>query len=260
MEDVRMEIRTLIVDDEPLGRRRVRQLLEEAESITIVGECKNGNEAVAAIKELKPDLVFLDIEMPGKNGFDVLEEVGADCVPCVVFVTAYDEYALQAFDFHAVDYLLKPFDRERFLEAVDRARAELESTNGSVQKQLLSLLEELKEKERFPKRVAVKEKGKVVFVRIGEIDWIESSGNYVRLHVGDTSHLMRSTLSGLEDQLDPLEFIRIHRSILVNVDRIREVHPWFHGDFAVELYDGTRLSLSRTYRPKFEQVVSQFST
>jgi two-component system, LytTR family, response regulator len=242
-----MTIRVCIADDEPLARERIRTFLEQEPDVRVVSECADGAEAIAEIQRERPDLVFLDIQMPVVDGFGVLRALDDALPPAVIFVTAHDEYALQAFEVHALDYLLKPFNGERFRRALQRARLELlKEQPAGVSQRLLSLLEELQQQGRRPQeRLVLKTSGRVSFLKVDEIDWIEAEGNYVRLHVGVTSHLLRETMKGIEARLDPSRFIRIHRSTIVNTDRIRELQPLFHGEYAVILQDGTRLTASR---------------
>ena len=245
--------RVLIADDEPLARERLRMLLAREEWVEIAGECHNGAEAVTAIQKLRPDLVFLDVQMPGATGFDVIEAVGVAHMPPVVFVTAYDRYALRAFDVHALDYLLKPFDRERFQQALARARQHLERKDaGDLERRLLELVQDLRSSPQRPERFVIKSGGRVFFVRTDEIDWIEAAGNYVKLHVGSEAHLLRETMNSLEAQLDPDTFYRIHRCHIVNIERVKELQPWFNGEYVVFLRSGTRLTLSRGYREKLQ--------
>jgi len=247
-----VKIRTLIVDDEPLARERVKRFLRDEKDVSIIGECGNGADAVKAIRSERPDLVFLDIQMPEKNGFEVIRSLDGKQLPTVVFVTAYDQYALQAFDVHALDYLLKPFNRDRFQRAVDRAREQIDDRRrGDLDERLTSLIENLKTDKKYLDRLVVKTVGRVFFLKTDEIDWIEAAGNYVRLHVGRESHMIRETMNGIETKLDPEKFIRIHRSTVVHIDRIKELHPMFSGDYAVMLRDGTELALSRNYRERF---------
>jgi two-component system LytT family response regulator len=250
-----MKIRTLIVDDEPLARERVRSLLNEQPGVEVIGEAQDGDQAVQAILKDSPDLVFLDVQMPQKTGFDVIQAVGAERMPAVVFVTAYDQHALKAFEVHAVDYLLKPFDRERFEGAVDRARRQLENADTGVLKHQLQRLVAQLTPAASPRqeRLIVKTGGRLFFLRADEIDWIEAAGNYVRLHVGKESHLLRETMNAIEARLDPNQFLRIHRSRIVNMERVKELHPWFNGDYAVILRDGTKLMLSRGYRDRLQE-------
>lgn len=248
-----MKIRALIVDDEPLARARLRTLLSEEADVEVVGECGDGLEAVAAVQDLTPELVFLDVQMPTLDGFGVVEALDPGALPVIVFVTAYDRYALQAFEVHALDYLLKPFDRDRFQKALERARAELQrSGSAETSQKLLAMLED-KAVRKPLERLIIKSAGRVFFLRTEEIDWIEAAGNYVRLHVGAEAHLLRETMNGLEGRLDPGHFLRIHRSTIVNVDRIQELQAWFHGDYLVILRDGTQLTLSRGYRQKVQE-------
>jgi two-component system, LytTR family, response regulator len=248
-----MKIRTLIVDDEPLARQRIRTLLAGEKDIDIIGECADGCQALEAVAQHRPDLVFLDVQMPLLDGFGVLEGISGERMPTVIFVTAYDRFALKAFEVHALDYLLKPFDRQRFHKALERARVQVQHPSHSkINQQLLDLLEDVKGKNKFLDRLVVKSEGRVSFVRAEEIDWIEAAGNYLRLHVGKDTHLLRETMSKLEARLNPRQFLRIHRSTIVNLDRIRELEPTFHGDYAVLLRNGTELTLSRGYRDKLQ--------
>ncbi|MBV6520364.1 MAG: Transcriptional regulatory protein BtsR [Gemmatimonadaceae bacterium] len=274
-------MKVLIVDDEPIARRRVRRLLRMEEDVEVVGECSSGSEAVAAIREHRPDLVFLDVQMPDLDGFGVVAALGDERLPAIVFVTAYDEYAVRAFDVHAMDYLLKPFDPERFRAAFLRARSHLEQVSSAdAGRKITALLEQVlggakagavlaanssgngagavaaaatPARVRFLDRLMVKHDGRVFFVKVSDVDWFEASGNYVRVYVGRASHLIRETMHGIEAQLDPNEFARIHRAVIVNLDRIRELQPWFAGDYIVILRDGRQLKLSRTYREALQQ-------
>lgn len=246
-----MKINTLIVDDEPLARDRVKRFLRDEHDINIIGECGNGREAVSAIKEKKPDLVFLDIQMPEKNGFEVVKSLESKIMPSVIFVTAYDQYALQAFDVHALDYLLKPFNRERLHKAVLHARDQIETKRmGNLDERLASLIADLRGEKKYLERLVVKSVGRVFFLKVDEIDWIEAAGNYVKLHAGREAHMIRETMNGIEAKLDPDKFLRIHRSTVVHIDRIKELHPMFSGDYAVILRNGTELALSRNYRER----------
>jgi two-component system LytT family response regulator len=235
-------IRALIVDDEPLARRGVRVRLERAGDVEIIGECANGSDAVVAIRELSPDLVFLDVQMPGVDGFGVVEQVGAEQMPIVVFVTAYDAHALKAFDVHALDYLLKPIDDERFDVAVERARRRI-AERKAIGQQLAAVLAELRDR-----RILIKDRGKVIIVNESDIDWVEAEGDYVRVHAGGRGHLLRETMSAIAKRLDPARFARIHRSTIVNVSRIRALKPHPNREYTVVLRDGTQLKLSRGYR------------
>ena len=261
-----MKIRTLIVDDEPLGRERIRTLLADDQEIEIIEECPDGRRAVAAIERSKPDLVFLDVQMPEMDGFAVLDAIASGHMPVIIFVTAYDRYAVQAFEVHALDYLLKSFDRDRFQAALVRAKEEihrlkasvLDPKIGALNERLAGLLEDLQTKQKRLTRLVVKSGGRIVFLRVEEIDWVEAADNYVRIHSGRESHLIRETLQSLESRLNPDKFLRIHRSTVVNLDRIRELQPIFHGDYLVRLSDGTELTLSRNYREKLLEPLGQF--
>lgn len=253
-------MKILIVDDEPLARERVRRLLKDETGVEIVGEAGNGREAAAAIREKAPELVFLDVQMPEMNGFEVLKTLGENKIPAIVFTTAYDQYAIQAFEYHALDYLLKPFSRERFRRAVRHAREHLENLKqtGSVDERLVSLLENLAGK-KYLERIVVKNAGRVFFIKTDEIDWIEAAGNYLKLHVGREAHLIRETMQAIEAKLDPQKFFRIHRSALVQIDRIKELHPLFGGDYAVILRNGAELTLSRHYRDRLPELFGNLS-
>jgi len=247
-----MPLNTLIVDDEPLAREGLRMLLAEDPDIGEIREAKDGREAVAAIRELRPDLVFLDVQMPEMDGFSVVEAIDAEPMPAVVFVTAHDRYALEAFEVNAIDYLLKPVTRERFAQALAKAKARLLQPAREESRQILSLLETLATPRRQLKRLAVRTAGKTLFVDIDDVDWIEAAENYVRLHVGRASHLVHVALSTLEKSLDPETFLRIHRSILVNVGRIKELEPSVHGEYVVTLENDVRLRSGRTYHEKLK--------
>lgn len=249
-------LKVMLVDDEPLARGKLRRLLADATEVEIVGEAGSAEEARDKLQELRPDLLFLDIQMPGQDGFALLESLPAHDLPAVVFVTAYDEHAVRAFEVSALDYLLKPFDRERLELALERAREALARRDGvGLDEQLRSMLQELRGEQPFLDRFVVRSVGRIVFVRAADVDWIEAAGNYVRLRIGKESHLLRETMSSLETRLDPRVFARIHRSTIVNIDRIKELNHIFHGDYSVLLKDGTRLTLSRGYREQFERIV-----
>jgi two-component system, LytTR family, response regulator len=249
-----MKIRTLIVDDEALARQRLRQLLVDEPEIEIAGECSNGLEAVAAIQAMRPGLIFLDVQMPELDGFGVLNSIEERTMPVIVFVTAHDEFALRAFEVHAADYLLKPFDRERFQKALRRALERASrSGDGSLQERQSALLRELAS-AKLPERLVVKSAGRIEWVRTAEVWWIESANNYVELHLEKKSHLLRETLNAIEARLAPGEFIRISRSVIVNRSRVRELQRLFYGSYAVILQNGVRLTLSRRYRDKLEQL------
>jgi len=251
-------IKALIVDDEVLARERIRELIQEDSEVELLGECSNGQDAVRVIRETAPDLLFLDVQMPRMDGFAVLRGLAQERLPRVIFVTAYDRYALRAFEVYALDYLLKPFDKERFCKALHHAKIEIERDRHSDRHQgLLGLLDELRKGSSYLQRLVVKSDGRVYFLKAEEIDWVEAQGNYVQLHSGRESHLIRETLSSLESQLNPRQFLRIHRSTIVNMDRIKELQPWFRGEFHVLLRDGTQLLLSRKYREKLSEVIGK---
>ncbi len=249
-------IRTLIIDDEPLARTGIRRLLEKDPEVEILGECGDGLEAAEQIKRVHPDLIFLDIQMPEMDGFAVLDSLAPDELPIVVFVTAYDQHALHAFQVHALDYLLKPFEEERFREALDRAKAQLRQKNGSqITRRILEMLDGNREERQTPGRIMVRNAGRITFVRVEEVDWIEAQGDYVCLHCQGKKHLVREKISEMEAQLASDRFLRIHRSTIVSIPRIKEMQPLFHGEYAVVLHDGTRLTMSRSFRDRvFERL------
>jgi two-component system LytT family response regulator len=250
-------MRALIVDDEPVARERLVQLLNQEADVEIIGQCANGPETVSAIEELAPDLVFLDVQMPEMDGFQVVRALDATRVPAVVFVTAYDEYAVRAFEVHALDYLLKPFSGVRFRATLEHVRDQLQRHRTSdLGRRLLALAPTLWDKSgttRAADRLLVRSTGRVHFVRTAEIDWCEAAGNYVRLHVGGDSHLFRETMNGLESKLDPRHFVRIHRKTIVNVERIEELRSSLGGECTVYLRNGAKLTLSRGYRDGFQE-------
>ena len=250
------KIRTVVVDDEPMARERIVGLLSQEKDIEVVGEYADGTQAVSAIQQQHPDLVFLDVQMPACDGFGVIQQIGPEQVPAVVFVTAYDEYALKAFEVHALDYLLKPFGRDRFQQTLQHARAILERRRaGDLGRRLLALVNDIKTEPGPTRldRLVVKSGGRVFFLRTDQIDWIEAAGNYVRLHLGEESHLFRETMNRMEARLDGRRFVRIHRSRIVNTERVKELQPWFNGEHVVILQNGARLTLSRGYREKLQE-------
>jgi two-component system, LytTR family, response regulator len=249
------QIQTLIVDDELWARRRIASLLKAEPDMRVVGECSTGADAVQSILTHLPDLIFLDVQMPKMDGFEVLDAVPSKRLPLVVFATAYDKYALQAFDVHAVDYLLKPFDAERFRKALNRARDDFQLKNELAQDKLRALLESVQNDRKFLRRLVVKSGGRIVFVRSSDVDWLEASGNYVTLHVGRESHLFRTTMNAIEPKLHPEQFVRIHRSAIVNLDRVKEVQPWFHGEQLLVLKDGTKIHVGRGFRSRLETLL-----
>lgn len=230
-------IRTLVADDEPIARARMLALLSDEPDIEVIGECASGPQAIAAIERTSPELVFLDIQMPQIDGLTLARTLGST-MPAVVFVTAYDEYALGAFEVHALDYLLKPYSADRFKSALVHARQHLAARRKGTQ---------LTAPERHD-RLVIKSSGRIYFIRMRDIDWCEAAGNYVSLHVGPQTHLVRGTMAHIESQLDGAQFVRIHRSTIVNIDRIQELHSSFGGEYVVLLHDKTRLTLSRGYR------------
>lgn len=249
-------IRALVVDDEPLAREMIREMLENDSEVEIVGECANGRDAVEAIRSSAPDLVFLDVQMPEIGGFEVLESLDPKATPHVIFVTAYDQYAVRAFEVHALDYLLKPYDRERFDAAWNRAKAQIKLDRTSRRDQdIIALLEELKAGPRYLERLVIKNGGRVFFLHVQDVYCIEAEGNYVRVYDNQKGYLLRETISSLEEQLDPKQFLRIHRSAIVKIDRIKEMQPWFHGEYRIIMENGKQLALSRNYRSNLQEAV-----
>ena len=248
-------IRTLIVDDERLARQKVRTLLEDDEEIEVVGECANGTEAIAAVRKQKPDLLLLDIEMPGHNGFEVLQRLRSERLPMVVFITAHDEYAVRAFEVEAVDYVMKPFDRRRFHDALRRAKRQMHDDASESEARILRLLERIvKPKASALDHFVVKNRDRTFLVPVPEVDWIEAEGKYVRLHTAGASHLVRESIGDVEERLDGRKFLRIHRATIVNVKRILEMHKGFGGSVFVVLRDGTKLTMSRRYRGRIREL------
>ena len=262
-----LPIRALIVDDEPAARRGVRLLLERDSEIVIVGEAGSGGEAVTLLQRERPALVFLDVQMADCNGFQVLGQLGPTVRPTVVFVTAYDEFALQAFEVHAVDYLLKPYDDARFCSALDRAKQQVRHHHSAAfDARLTQLLDYLKQSPAAEMtgagpdgsdRILIKSSGEIIFLKVAEVDWIEAEGDYMKFHVAGRSHLQRDTMARLEARLDPKRFVRIHRSTIVNLDRVRKLSPSFVGEYAVVLHDGTKLKLSRGYQDRLVALLKQ---
>jgi two-component system LytT family response regulator len=248
-----MVIRALIVDDESFARQGLRTLLRDDADVTIVGEAANGRRAVTAIRELRPSLVFLDVQMPELDGFGVIHEVGVDAMPATIFVTAYDQYALAAFEVHAVGYLLKPFDRDRFTRVLQRAKTRLAQPSeqgAGLGPEAMKLLDALRDARRYTDRLLVNTDGRIIIVKTADIRWIEAADNYVRLHVGTTGHLLHESMRALEERLDPARFVRVHRSAIVNVDWIKEIQPWYAGALVVILQGGERLKVSRSFRER----------
>jgi two-component system LytT family response regulator len=262
-------IRTLIVDDEPLAREGIRVLLGADSCFEVVGECGSGSAAVKAVREQTPDLMFLDVQMPQMDGFEVLSQLDSERLPVVIFVTAYDRYALRAFEHHALDYLLKPFDDERFQQTLERAKTQIRQREAHrLSRRMLAVVAEYREirqnsvasrlaSSEYLSRLAIKTAGRVFFLKVDEIDWIEAADYYVKLHVGGKSHLLRESMSRLERRLDPECFMRIHRSTIVNLERIKELRSQPAGEFRVCLDDGTQLRLSRGRKDKLGQVLGR---
>jgi two-component system LytT family response regulator len=242
-------LKALIVEDERLAANALHRLLLNDPQVHVVGIAADGKTAVSKIQTLKPDIVFLDIEIPEMNGFDVIEEVGVDNMPIVIFVTAYDRYTLKAFEVHALDYLLKPFEEGRLTAALSRAKRELDFRKSYQRSQLTGLMDSMAER-RGLKRFPIKSGGRTVFIHLDEIDYLEAAGNYVRLHTGGTEYLTRDTMSSFESKLSESDFVRIHRSVIVNRKRIKELRPWFTGEYVVILTTGKELTLSRGYRDR----------
>ena len=253
-----MKVRALIVDDEPLARGRLRALLEKEPEAEIVGEAAHGLEAVDRIGELRPDLVFLDIQMPELDGFSVLASIDPEHRPLIIFVTAFDEFAVKAFEARALDYLLKPYDRERFQGAFSRAVEELRRANPApAQARVDGLVNDLDAAGRSSDRLAIKSNGRILLIRPGDIDWVGAADNYVELHIGTETHLIRETISAWEKRLHAAQFLRISRSTIVNLDRVKELQPLFHGEYAVILVNGVRLTLARSQRDKVDQLLGR---
>ncbi len=253
-------INALIADDERLARNRIRRLLALDPDIEVAGECESGTEAVEAMRRDMPHLLFLDIQMPGLDGFGVLDALDRERFPVVVFVTAYDAYALKAFEVHAFDYLLKPFDRKRFHEVLKRAKKQVTLLrSGETNVRLLELIENLDTQRPNASRIAIRSGGHVTLVKIESIDWVEAADNYVCLHCGPETHIVRETMNSFERRLDPHRFLRIHRSTIVNLDQIKEMQPWFRGDYQVILHGGSKLTLSRSYREKLRGILLKSS-
>jgi len=250
-----VRIKALIVDDEPLARDRIRELLKEHPEVEVIGEARNGQEAIAAVANHNPDLVFLDVQMPDLDGFDVLRNLDVERLPVIIFVTAYDQYALRAFDVHAVDYLTKPFDRERFARAVEQAKVFMKGAKEPDTARILNMLQELRAGTKYLERFAIKNGETLFFVRAEDVDAIEAQGNYVRLSLANSSHLVRDTLNNIESQINPRMFVRIHRRTIVNINRVKEVQTWGRGEYRVVLLTGAHYTLSRGYRQHFEEFI-----
>lgn len=251
-----MKIRALIVDDEAPARKKIKIFLRNDPEIEIAGECANGAQAIADIQKLRPDLVFLDVQMPEPDGFGVLRALAQEQMPVIIFVTAHDQYALQAFEAHALDYLLKPFDRERFQQALQRAKTYLRGqANGGLDQRLLALLADRAAEPKPLKRLVIKASGRVFFLKADEIDWIEAAGSYIMLHAGKERHLLRESMNAIAGKLDPDKFLRIHRSTIVNLERVKELQTHAGGEYVVILRDGTSLTSSRGYSENLQKLL-----
>lgn len=248
-----MKLRTLIVDDELLSRKKIRAFLQEYPEFQVLGECADGEQAVAEIRTHKPDLIFLDVQIPGRNGFEVLDDLEDECAPAVIFVTAFDKYAVRAFEVRALDYLLKPFNKARFAEALNRFHDRGARLSGADRKEeLKAVLREIQRESRDSERIVVKLGSRIIFLRKGSIEWVEAQGDYAKLHVGKETHMLRETMTALSEHLDPNRFVRIHRSRIVNLDYVREIRPLWGGDCTLLMRDGTEVTMSRTYRTNLQ--------
>jgi len=252
------KIRALVADDELLARKFIRRMLKQDAEVEIVAECSNGAEAVAMIRKEKPDLVFLDVQMPEMNGFAVLDAVRLNHLPEIIFTTAYESYAIRAFELHALDYLLKPFDQVRFKAALKYAKERFHSQqDDEKQIQIGTLLESIRAQREYLDRIIIRADGRITFLHTREIDWIEADDKYVHLHTGKSAKMVRQTLTAIESQLDPKKFVRVHRSAMVNVDRVKELQPLFNGEHSLILESGTRLTLSRKYKDKLFEILGK---
>ena len=254
------KIRVLIVDDEHLARKKIQNLLKNDSEIEVVGECSNGIDSVNAVKSLRPDLLFLDIQIPKLDGLKVSEALSGPDSPLVIFVTAYDQHAVRAFDLQALDFILKPYDRDRFEKALTRAKIQIhEKRKQDFGPQIMAMLSEMRDRPKYLDRIVMKNDGRVFFIKIADIDWIGAEGNYVRLHTGKESYLYRENLGNLLSQLDPAKFRRIHRSSVINIDRIQELRSGAYGDYNITLIGGTELTLSRSYREELRELLGKTS-
>lgn len=251
-------IRALIIDDEPLLRERVRTLLAEYGDIELIGECRDGQEAVNMILAEQPDLIFLDIQMPELDGFEVIKAISDEYLPAIVFITAFDEYAIRAFEVNAIDYLLKPINESRFKQAIERTIDRLKEPythKPDYDRNLLNLIAGLRASQSYTSRFVVRSGSKLSFVRASDVDWIDVADNYVRLHVSGREHLVRDTLKSVESQLNPEIFVRVHRSIIINLDRVESVEPYFHGEYVITIKDGARIRTSRSYSERLRTLL-----
>jgi two-component system LytT family response regulator len=251
-----MKIRAILVDDQPTGLAVLRDMLHHFEpDIEIIGMAASGREAVESINQLAPELVFLDVQMPEVDGFEVVAQIKLPRMPIIIFVTGRDDLALKAFEAHALDYLVKPCKMDRLKSAVQRARQQIQSNqNGDIQEKLDGLLNDLKAVSKYPERMAVKSNGRIVFLRLTDIDLAEAADNYVKLNVGKETHMLRETMTALEEKLPPNRFVRISRSTIVNIESVKELHPMFHGEYMVSLRNGARATLTRGYREQLRQL------
>lgn len=250
-------VRTIIVDDEPLARDKLRAFLARQAGFELVGEAGEGLAAAGLIEELQPDLVLLDIQMPEMDGFEVLASVELEPLPYIIFVTAYDHYAIQAFEVGAIDYLLKPVAPDRFDQALDRARRQLDRGVGDLADRLARALEQVAPARPRVERFLVKDQGRSRFVTASEVEWIEAAGNYLKLHTAGGTHLVRATMKEIEGRLDPARFARVHRTSIVNIDRIQYLEPWSHGDQLMVMKSGEKLMLSRRYRDRLPRTLQE---
>ena len=249
-----MSLTALVIDDEPIARHAVVRLLREDPDIEVAGECGDGVSAVAAIRDLSPDLVFLDIQMPAITGLDVVATIGASRMPATVFVTAYEQFAVRAFEANAVDYLVKPFSRDRFTDTLRRAKQRLATARGAdadATARIMQALASLQQRNAYLERVPVREDERVVLVDVDDIVWIKASGNTVRLHLADRVHELRETMAALAARLDPRRFARVHRSAIINIRRVKDIHPWFNGYHVVTMDTGQQLRMSRYQHDAF---------
>lgn len=255
--DQARQLSVVVVDDEAPARRKVVRLLRQEPDCRVVAEAEGADAAVAAIQKHKPDLVFLDVQMPGTDGFGVLNSIAREQMPRIVFVTAHDRYAIQAFEVHAFDYLLKPFAEERFREVLQRAREEQSQSGSAFVSRLLDLVQELRRERSFADRLLVQENQRAYFVPVEDIVWIEADRNYLLIHCGTRTHTLRGTLEALEGTLDPKIFVRVNRSSLVRLDAIRELRSWFHGEYKILLNDSTELRWSRRYVAQYPDLLKR---
>ena len=251
-----LRMRIVVADDEPLARKRIKSLLADIPDVAVVAECANGRETIDAIRDHAPDVVFLDIQMPELDGFGVLQQIGDISIPAIIFVTAFDQYAIRAFEVHALDYLLKPFDRDRFNRALQRARDHIAGGRTAVtHAQIRALLADLKPTAPKDERILIKSAGRAILLAESEIDWIKSAGNYVTIHAAGQTHMLRDTMKSMEQRLDPQAFRRIHRNIIVNINRIKELHAMGNGEYVLKLRDGTKLGVSRRFRRNLDSAL-----